>query len=269
MEVTLIILIVCMIVIFLFIMAACIIKTVANNKSSSSPKTATANQSYTYTPRMNTYGFTTLTRNIKEAFAIGGTTYAMFVEQEYKKVKLSDDPDGYINHTFAVMMNWFAIPLTLDNGAIINRHSIPERQLYAMLDFNIAMFVVFREYLFSANGDQAELRGSWTNLYYRFLSNYCRKQFEFSQDELAKLEKLFTTRVTIYTQNHLTTADTIDTQLVEFMVRDYCGEPFLSVTPSFDYKVKAKLFDTVEKAIEISEIHSKKLIEELSSQIFN
>jgi hypothetical protein len=255
----------------IFIIAAVIasvsIIVITSKPSAKSSKTATVQQAYAI--RMNPYGFTLLTRNIKEAFAIGGTTYAMFVEQEYKKVKLPGDPDGYINHTFAVMMNWFAIPLTLDNGVFITRNSIPEKQLYVMLDFNIAMFVVFREYLFSSNGDQAELRDRWTKLYYRFLSNYCRKQFEFSQDELAKLEKLFTTRVTIYTQNHLTTADTIDTQLVEFMVRDYCGEPFLSVTPTIDYKFKAKLFDTVVKAIEISDKHSKKLIEELSSQIFN
>ena len=193
--------------------------------------------------------------DIRRAFTAGGTVYAMFVEQEYRKVRLPEDRDGYTNHTFAAMMNWFAIPIA-SSPQKYSKYSI-SYNLYALLDFNIAMYVVFDDYMFGA-GDPLGLRSSWQELYYKFLSQYCHKNFHLKFEDIAKL---FGSRLEYYHCNNYTIAN-IDVPLVEFIIRDINGAPFAASTPAIDFEEKAKLFDTVTASLTTADEFTKTILDQ-------
>lgn len=178
----------------------------------------------------------------RRAFSAGGTAYAMYIEQEYRKVRLPEDRDGYTNHTFAAIMNWFAIPIA-SSPRKYSKYNI-SYNLYALLDFNIAMYVIFDDYMFG-NGDPLGLRDSWQELYYKFLSQYCHKNFHLKFEDIAKL---FGSRLEYYHSNGYT-IDDIDVPLVEFIIRDIHGKPFAASSPAVDFEEKAKLFDTVTASL--------------------
>jgi hypothetical protein len=194
-------------------------------------------------------------KDAQRAFATGGTAYAMYVEQQYKTVKLPQDRDGYTNHTFAAMMNWFVIPI----AAASHKHSKYNisRNLYALLDFNIAMYVVFDNYLFG-EGDPFNLRQSWKTLYYNFLSQYCHKNFYFKDEDMSKF---FNNRLEYYRYYNEATIDDIDTSLVEFIIRDMSNSPFATTTPVIDFEEKAKLFDTVSESLKVADEISRKILD--------